>query len=416
MNNGGSGMKRRNPAICLFLIVASCLVAQDAATGVPVLPRILLCTARPAGSQFTQGDAVMISRSLLQRLQEAAKELVPVEYSPDTNGQSIEQLGSTARTSGTDGWIQVTLSGGWNAVRFAIRGYDLSSGAVVLEITRERSGWGSPAGLVREGWDDVVQAVAGKFHMPQRPAIADASVPLARLTVNALPGSTLTGLGKNPVRIESEGSASMELPAFQEYVLRTSLAGFIPVTQRFFLSTDRQIAVEQSRESQWGLQVALLDGRAPGADVTMAFPAQSLFLRLGFSTYVAALTLSDTDIFVSQPLTNLHLQAGWYMSAPDRFARFYLGLGGFLRIVHASGSPLTLDAISPFGLHATVGAELSVFSKGRIYLEYTPTIFQTDMPDVFHAALGQDIGPGWIFGKREVMNLVSFSFGYRWQL
>jgi hypothetical protein len=104
------------------------------------------------------------------------------------------------------------------------------------------------------------------------------------------------------------------------------------------------------------------------------------------------------------------------MNAPDRFARLYLGLGAFLRIVHARHLPLALDAISPFGLHATAGVELSIFPKGRIYLEYTPTIFQTDVPDVFRAALGEDLGPGWIFGKGEVVSLMSFSFGYRWQL
>ena len=349
-------------------------------------------------------------------MQEAGTEFVAVEYSSDTSSQSIEQLGSTARAEGTDGWLQVTLNGGWSAAKIGIRAYDVRSSTLVTELVRERTGWGSPAGLAREGWEDVVQVVAGKFPMVERPAPLDASVPHARLTVSALPGSILTGLGKTPVRIESDGSASLELPALQEYVLRTSLAGFLPVTQRFFLSADREIRVEQARESRWGLQLALLDGRAPGLDVTMAFPAQSLFLRLGFSTYVAALTLSEKDIFVSQPLTNLHLQGGLYLSAPDRFARFYLGLGAFLRVVHARGSALTLDAISPFGLHAIVGSELSIFSKGRIYLEYTPTIFQTDLPDVFRAALGQESVPGWLFGKGEVVSLFSFSVGYRLRL
>jgi hypothetical protein len=378
--------------------------------------RILLSMARLPGSSFTPGDAVMISRSLLQRLQEAGAEFVVVESSSETGGQSLEQLGSSARSAGADGWLQVTLSGGWGSAKLGIRSYDLISGSMVAELNQERNGWAAPAGLAREGWEDVVKAVAGKFPPVEGTAPVDASIPEARLTITALPGSVVTGLGKEPLRIESDGSASRVLPALRQYELRTSLAGFTPVTQRLFLSADREVRVEQTKESRWAMELSLLDGRAPGFDVSMAFPAQSLFLRLGFTTYAAALALSSTDTFVSEPLTNLGLQAGLYLRPSDRLLRFYAGLGAFLRIVHATGTALTLDPVSPFALHAVLGTELRLSPNGRLYLEYTPTFFQTTLPDQFRASLGPDTVPGWIFGPAEAFSMFSFRIGYRWQI
>ena len=407
---------RRLAGMLFLFVAAASAIAQSAAPSTLVQRRILFSMARGQGTSFTPGDAVLVSRSLLQRLQEAGAEFILVESSSETADQSVEQLGATARQAGADGWLQVTLGGGWSSAKIGIRSYDLLSHSMVADLTRDRSGWGSPAGLAREGWQDVAQAVVGKFPMVQGAAPADAGIPQARLTVIALPGSTVTGLGKKPVRIEPDGSASLVLPAQQEYELRTSLAGFTPVTQKIFLSADREVKVQQARESQWAMEFSVLDGRAPGLDVSLAFPAQALFVRLGFSTYAAALAFSPTDTFISEPLTNLGLQGGLYLRPSDKFVRFYVGLGGFLRFVHATGTPLTVDAISPFAFHAVLGSEFRLFSGGRLYFEYTPTVFLTTLPDLFRASLGPDTSPGWIFGPGEAIGMISFRIGYRWQL
>jgi hypothetical protein len=399
-----------------LLIAAAAAFAQEAAPGQTVHRRLLLTVARPQSSSFTAGDAFMIGRSLLERLQDADTEIIVVEGTDESTGRSPDELGAQAKDAGADGWMQVTLDGGWPAAKLGIRSFDLVSNAMVAELSATRTGWGNPAGLAQESWTDVVQAVVGKFPPVEAAAPVDAGPPQAKLTVTALPGSVVTGLGKTPLRIEADGSASAMLPVMREYVLRTTLAGFTPVTQRVFLSTDREVRVEQKKSSRWGLELSLLDAQAPGVDITMAVPARSFFLRAGFSTYAAGLALNSTSVLLNDPLTNISLQAGLYLGPEDRVFRLYLALGAFARVVHAKDTVPVLDQMAPVGLRFMVGSELPGPPQGRFFFEYTPTLYSTSIPDVFRAALGQNSSPGWIFGHTLAASLISFRFGFRWQL
>jgi hypothetical protein len=409
-------MVRRVLPLLVLLIAAAAAFAQEAAPGQMVPRRIMLTIARQQGSSFTAGDALLIGRSLLERLQEARTELIVVESTDESTGRSPDELGTLAKDAGADGWMQVTLDGGWPAAKLGIRSFDLLSSTMVAELSLTRTGWGSPGGLAQESWEDVAQAIAGKFPPVEAAAPADAGLPEARLTVTALPGSIVTGLGKTPLRIEADGSASAMLPAMREYVLRTTLAGFTPVTQRVFLSTDRDVSMDQKKSSQWGLELSLLDGQAPGVDITMAIPAFSLFLRLGFSTYAVGLALSSTSVLTNEPLTNIALQAGVYLGPEDRVFRLYLALGAFARVVHAKDTTPVLDQLAPLGLRFMIGSELPGPPQGRFFFEYTPTLCATSVPDVFRAALGENNSPGWIFGPSMAASLISFRIGYRWQL
>jgi hypothetical protein len=399
-----------------LLMAAAAAFAQEAAPGQTVPRRILLTVARPEGSSFTAADAFMIGRSLLERLQGADAQLVMVEAAEESTGRSPDELGAQAKDAGADGWMQVTLDGAWSAAKLGIRSFDLLSNAAVAELSVTRTAWGNPSGLVQEGWTDVVQAIAGKFPPVEAAAPVDAGQPQARLTVTALPGSVVTGLGKASLRIEADGSASAMLPVMREYMLRTTLAGFTPVTQRVFLSTDREVRVDQKKSSQWGVELSLLDAQAPGVDLTMAMPANSLFVRLGFSTYAVGLALTSTSVLTDDPLTNIAIQAGVYLGPEDRLFRLYLALGVFARVVHVKDTAPVLDQMAPLGLRFMVGSELPGPPQGRFFFEYTPTLYSTSVPDLFRAALGQNSSPGWIFGHTLAASLISFRFGYRWQL
>jgi len=409
-------MRLRVPVILVLLIAAASAFPQEAAPGRTIPRRLLLSVEQVLGSTFTAGDALMVARSLLERLQEANTELVVVESPGATMKQSLEELGSLAKKAGADSWLQITLDGEWGSAKLGIRSFDLLSNTMVAELTAERTGWGSPSGLAQESWEDVVEAVSGKFHVVENAAPGVVSAPQFMLTVKALPGSIVTGLGNAPLRIGTDGSASRMLPAMREYTVRTSRAGYAPITQGVFLSANREVTVEQKEEPPWGLEVSLLDGRAPGVDLTMAVPALSFFVRFGITTYAIGLALSGTDVFLSKPLTSVMLQTGLYLGPEDRSFRAYLGLGAFMRIVHAKDTAPVLDPLSPVGLRFTVGSELPGPPRGRLFFEFTPTLYQTSVPTAFRAALGQDTAPGWMFGPSTALSIISFRIGYRWQL
>jgi len=402
-----------------LLILALVLAAASGfALEAPRLPprRLVLAVTRPLGSKFTPGDALMIVRSLHQRLQEADGQLVVVEASEVPAPATPEGMGAAARDSGADSWLLLTLDGQWTSARLGIRADDLLSNSRVADFSATRTTWSSPASLPSETWADAVEAIAGKFPMAESAALPAADEQLARLTITALPGSVVTGLGAPPIRIDSNGSAFRMLPAAREYSLRTSLPGYMVVTQRIFLSGDRELGVEQKKSSRWGLDISLSDSRAPGMDFTMALPTLSLFVRLGVTTYALALALSQTEVFLSDPLTNVELRAGIYLSPEDRFLRFYTGLGVFTRIVHAKDTFPMFDPVAPLGFMLLVGTEVPVSARGRLYFEYTPSIYLTNMPDTLRASFGPDNAPGWLFAASEGFNLLSFRIGYRWPL
>jgi hypothetical protein len=74
------------------------------------------------------------------------------------------------------------------------------------------------------------------------------------------------------------------------------------------------------------------------------------------------------------------------------------------------------DPVAPVGLLVLVGTEVPLSASGRLYLEYTPSMYLTSVPDALQAALGPDNAPGWVFTSSAGFNLLSFRLGYRWPL
>jgi len=399
--------------LCVAVICAPGF-AQEAGR---LIPRtLLLVVARQPNAHFSDSDALLIERSLHQRLQEAEPDLVMIDSPPAAGpDMSPESLGALATRAEADAWMLVTVGGDWTSAQIGVKAFDLLSKASVANVTATRASWGSPGGLAYEQWADIAHAVAGKFPPIENTAAEAAGQNLVQLTVSALPGSLVSGLGKKPLRVGPDGAVSVKLAPWHEYLLRATLADYVPVSRRLFLSEDREIRLAQRRSSRWALEASLTDSRAPGIDVTMAFPARSLFLRFGFTTYAVALSFDGTRLFLSDPLTDVILQAGLYISPEDQLFRLYAALGAFARVIHEAGSMPVFDPVAPLAAQVVVGTELSVSNRSRLFLEYTPTIYGTSFPDSLRASLGKD-APGWLFQGTRAVNLLSFRVGWRWQL
>lgn len=406
-------MKTCTLAILILLLVSGFAPAQDGPRLVP--RRLLVRVYAAADSVFTAGDALMISRSLNQRLQEADPDVIFMEPAAEPAGPGQEQLNAAAEQAGADSWMQVSLEGGWASSKIRVRAFDVLLRTAVTDLTVQRTTWGSASGLSQESWADVAQAIAGKFPMLETSVPASDRPRLVRISIKALPGSAVTGLGTPPLKIGAEGSAFRMVAPRKEYLLRTDLAGYEPVTTRVYLSTDRELEIRQQKPAAWGLEGSLSDSRAPGADVSVYFPSSFIFVRYGFSTYAIGLALDSSGILLGLPLTNLAAQIGTYLSPQDRFFRFYLALGGLVRVVHAENTRPVLDSLAPAGIRLAAGVESPVSDHGKLYLELTPTLYQTRQPDALRAALGQDNAPGWAFGPGEALNFLSFRVGYRWR-
>ena len=406
-------MKLRAAAVLVLVLASAQAFAQEPAH--LLSPRILLSVTGAEGSSFSDGDLLLVARSLLQRLQEGVPEVVFLEGGVSTSASSPEELTAAAESAGADGWLRVTLGGDWSSARLRVRAFDMRLRSAVADVYAQRSGWGSPSGLAQEAWGEVVQSVSGKFPMREAGTASPVAAARVMLTIRAEPGSIITGLGAPALRVGADGTTFRMLTPRREYVFRTEHAGYLPVHTRVYLAADRQVTVEQRPQPTWGLEGSLVDARAPGMDVSVYFPSYALFARAGFSTYALGFALDSDGFLLEDPLTVLGAQFGAYLSPQDRFFRFYLAVGGFVRLVHASGTWPVLDALAPAGFRLVVGVESPVSARGTLYFELTPSYYQTSQPDALHATLGQDNTPGWLFGSAQALELLSFRVGYRWR-
>ena len=407
--------RRVRAAVIAGALLAMCsagVFCQEAGT---LVPRHLLLAMMPQkDSGFGANDALLLQRSLHQRLQEAQPDLVIIDSPPVDPGASPADLEALAGKAEADAWMTVTAGGDWGSAQLQVRAFDLLAGAPVADLRLTRT-WGTVGGLSGETWADVARAVDGKFPMVENTGAEAAGENLVALTVSALPGSTLTGVGKRPVSVGPDGTVSVRLPPWHEYVVRAGLSGYQAASQRLFLSGDRQISFTQKPLSRWQVELSVADGRAPGAYVTLAVPASAAFFRFGFTTYAFGLGLDGSHVFLNDPLTNVVMQGGLYLVPEDRLFRWYAALGGFARVVHEAGEVPLLDQVAPTAAFVVAGTEVRLSEESRFFAEYTPTVFGTPLPAAFRASLGND-APGWLFLKQQAVELLSFRLGWRWEL
>jgi hypothetical protein len=408
-------MKRHLLVIALLMIASSCFAEGEVASA--AVPRkILLALARDRAAELTEGDALMISRSLLARLQAASSEYILIERPVSAVKASESDLSVEAGKEGADGWVSVTLSGSWSSMGISVRAFDLPTHRTLVDQSFTRADF-ALGYFPNEPWSDIVRAVAPQYRSALSAAAGSVGSPVALLTIKARPGTRVTGLGAPALEIGADGTASRSLPASREYLLQAEAPGYYRSTSRIFLLADREVTLHQERSAGWSLEASLQDLGYPRVDVTW-FPASSnLYLRLGLMTYLVGLSFNSEQAFSSAPLTNVEAQMGVYLNPAGSLFRFSAGIGCLLRVATIPGTYVGLDPLSPWGVRATFGVEVSPDPRSRFFLELTPTAYMTASPDVFAQLLGPGkLPPGWARGNSSFADVLSFRCGYRWML
>jgi hypothetical protein len=339
-----------------------------------------------------------------------------VEPAQDSAQGDASLLASEAEAAGADSWLSISVGGEWSALELGVQSFDLISKAMVADLSVVREGWQSEQDLALETWNDIVQPIAAHYHMVET-AVAQQGPPRALLSVRALPGTKISGLGGLPLFVDESGTASREVPAARQYTLGASLVGYIFSSRQIYLEADRVVSFEQSPESHWTAEAAFQDRAYPGVGLAWSLRPGVFSFKLGITTYLVGLAFDANGVFASQPLSEIILQATayWFPGASD--FRFYTGEAFYLRIDHPAGSRSSLDALSFGGIKGIIGTELMVSPRGRLFFEYTATVYFGVAPELFKASLGPDkTPPGWVFTPTTAMNLLSFRAGYRWQL
>ena len=325
-------------------------------------------------------------------------------------------ISDLALEAGADFWLWAQLSTDGGKTRVRARGFDVRTQEAKFDTTVSREGALSTAELPYEKWDDIAALVSAAFP----PDLTDTQSPEGpadvTLTVRALPGTLVEGPGKTRVTAGMDGFAVLKLPGPGEYTVRSTHSRYYPETSRLLLSSDKEIFLRQTPASWWTIDASLLQMGYPSFDLGRFIIPNSIYVKLGFTTYAVGLAFTDTQMVTNNPLTNIVLQAGMYLRPEDVLFRAYVNVGAFLRFVYAPGTLVGVDPLSWGGLRVSVGTEIGSSPRGRFFFEYQPMLYAASVPGSSRPRWEAATPTGWTFSPQGAVNFLCFRVGYRWTL
>ena len=411
--------------VACLLLAAQWIFAEDQAPppGQNAPRRILVALEKSWLSGYSSEEMVILQRSFMTVLSEAAGGPAPVSYGflKGFPG-SIKDRNKAARDAGADCWVLLRLSGFKGSPSIQVVSYDLIYDTLTFDFSAPRHEAFPIMDISRERWDDIVPLLARKY--PALDPLAYTRGPPAAVSViiRAKPGTVITGLSPKPLAAGPDGTASVDLPSPAPYSLRATLVGYVPVQMTFYLDGQSEISVDQVRSPWLYLDGAFLDGLFPGVSVTYAVPTFPGFVRVGFTSFRAGLAVNQDQLLTSLPLSQITLLFGWYVSPQDRPRRFYLGAGPLLRVTLPPGGSFTIDHLLPWGVQLVAGWEFPFTGNLHAFIELAPTLYATPEPKLFVDSFGTNNGspnatlPYLNFPPSFAVNPFEVRFGVRWML
>lgn len=380
-------------------------------------PRYMLYLFNTEEDAFSEREEFLLYNAVLTETA-AATDAVVILESPDREVPDDRRAWeSLARSVNADSWLRVVASGGFENLTVEVETYDLLRREEVAE-TVIRPGFVVDFRIMSAGiFEEVAGMLSENF---------ERIVDTTELTVEALPGTSLTGLPGGPQAVDDSGALTLTVPASSTYGLTGTLAGHYPVDEELFLGVDpRTVSLEQVARPRFGLDLRIASLQFPGLRFWYYLPLPvDLFARTGFTTQAAGLYPIDNSsrlVQAGSSLSRWTFDAGGYLTAPREFLRLYAGAGGFLRFVHPSLSELSLERDAAAGaLTVFLGAEYSRSRRFRFFFEYEPAYIFADDPGRFidvtfiRNRFPGDSPPGFVVLDSAVLDLRNLYIGARW--
>jgi hypothetical protein len=411
--------------LALLLSAGGVLSAQDqvgpAEPAAPEkAPRRLLFVMEKGGlfSGYSDNEMIILKRSFLTALSDADDAPTPIDYSLKSFPGSVTDRNKVARDAGADCWLVLKVGGLRGGPSLNVVSYDLLYNIQTLNYTASRHEGFSMLDVYRERWDDVVPLVVKKYPPLISHAYSRGPPAAVTFTLRAVPGTTIAGLSPKPISVGSDGTATLQLPSPAPYSLRATASGYIPISRNIYLDGQTELSLRQERSPRLRLDAAFLDGLFPGLSANFSIPSLPFFVRVGFTSFRAGISINQDQVLTSLPLTQFTFLLGMYVSPEDSDTRWYVGVGPLLRTSFPPGGTLVADRLLPFGVQAVAGGEFPFIGKLRSFFELGPTAYYTPLPDLFAASFGTHNGtfPYITFPPLLALELFEVRFGLRWAL
>jgi len=197
-----------------------------------------------------------------------------------------------------------------------------------------------------------------------------------RLTIRGVPGSKLFGFTKAPIQLDNTGEATITVEIPGTYRYRAFASGYEARSGVLtLLDSPSVLQLEQPAQSPWYFESGALMGQFGDVWIHRHI-GNSIWLGLGFQQYWIGLyfpnqedlkyTSNYTNYFVSLPLLEPGIQAGYYLSDGLSLIKPYVSGTLFLRV---NTSLLQLDPIAFMAISAQTGLEYTLLPKLRPFIE-----------------------------------------------
>ncbi|AEJ19153.1 hypothetical protein [Gracilinema caldarium] len=197
-----------------------------------------------------------------------------------------------------------------------------------------------------------------------------------RLTIRGVPGSKLFGFTKAPIQLDNTGEATITVEIPGTYRYRAFASGYEARSGVLtLLDSPSVLQLEQPAQSPWYFESGALMGQFGDVWIHRHI-GNSIWLGLGFQQYWIGLyfpnqedlkyTSNYTNYFVSLPLLEPGIQAGYYLSDGLSIIKPYVSGTLFLRV---NTSLLQLDPVAFMAISAQTGLEYTLLTKLRPFIE-----------------------------------------------
>ncbi|TVQ37906.1 MAG: hypothetical protein EA384_10480 [Spirochaetaceae bacterium] len=333
------------------------------------------------------------------------------------------------------GWIELSLTEEQSQTRIRAAAYAVTATAPVFEISyREPPGLAGPG--LRRAWEPAAAEFERTYGELIMVALGD--VRFTTVTLQAVPGTRISGLDDADHTVPQSGLLQLRLPAPLVYSLEARAEGHYPLQRTILVGEDElQVVLDQRTRSAYSWDLGLANAAYPSLEVARRLSGDYAFVRAGLTTYLIGIVpLLDTDdrspedenrLFIREDATQFNLQFGTYLHSAYGPLRGYLAAGGLWRMIHTRGF-WGGDPVASWGVLSTLGVESHPAERWRLFFEWQPALYRTDYPEILMQRLP---GPVHVRGERHraegdafvtvdtagswVASLGSFRLGVRWQ-
>jgi hypothetical protein len=332
------------------------------------------------------------------------------------NGYSFVPLGDSAPerrdratvAAGADAWITVSLAWGGESidVRVAVKDlyYEDPGSVLVYQI---------PAGGAFRGntgsyWFAAVDFVESRLLSSDYETF---------LEISGAPGTEITGLGNRPLFLDDRGHLGVYLPFGETFHYRSDAKRYHPIEGDLrTASPEAHVLLNQPPRGRFSYEAFLTGFSYPGAGASFHLVPPWSMVRLDLFTYAfGIIPYAETggdqgSLVASDPVSHLTAWLLQHVLPPEKRLRFYVGVGGSIRLLHTQGW-VRPEPVAPYGATAVLGFE-APRGYGAWFFEYAPLFYFVDEPDLWDEqfSMGQ---LGYLRIGDNALDLMMVRFGFR---